>query len=67
MFKIVQHIYDVSMDGIIEFSHTQSRGNSKKLLKPRALKTFRMNSFCVRSLNKWYALPDDIVNSKTVL
>ena len=28
-------------------------------------KTFRMNSFCVRSINKWNPLPDDI-NSKIV-
>ena len=67
VFKVVHNIDDISMDGLFEFSDTQTRENSKKLLKPRALKTFRMNSFCVRSINKWNALPDDIVNSKTVL
>ena len=67
MFKMVHNIDDISMDGLFEFSDTQSRGNPKKLLKPRVLKTFWMNSFCVRSTNKWNALPDDIVNSKTVL
>ena len=67
VFKIVQNIDDISMNGLFEFSDTQTRGNSKKLKKPRALKTFRMNSFCVRTINKWNSLPDDIVNSKTVL
>ena len=64
VFKIVHN--DISMDGLFEFSDTQTHGNSKKLLKPRAFKTFRMNSFCVRSINKWNPLPDDI-NSKIVL
>ena len=63
MFKIVQNIDNISMDGLFKFSETQTCGNSKKLLKPRAFKTFRMNSFCVRSINKWNALPADIVNS----
>ena len=66
VFKIVQNINDISMDGLFEFSDTQTRGNSKKLLKPRAFKTFRMNSFCVRSINNWNALSDHIVNSNTV-
>ena len=42
VFKIVHNIDDISMDGLFEFSDTQTRENSKKLLKPRALKTFRM-------------------------
>ena len=69
VFKIVQNIDDISMNGLFEFSDTQTHGNSKKLKKPRALKTFRMNTFCVRTINKWNSLPDDIpvVNSKTVL
>ena len=67
VFKIVHNIDDISMDSLFEFSDTQTQGNSKKLLKSRALKTFRTNSFCVRSTNKWNALTDDIVNSKTVL
>ena len=47
VFKIVQNIDDISMNGLFEFSDAQTRGNSKKLKKPRALKTFRMNSFFV--------------------
>lgn len=67
VFKIAHNIDDISMNGLFEFSDTQTRGNSMKLKKPRALKTFRKNSFCVRTINKWNSLPDDIVNSKTVL
>ena len=60
-------LYQIKMNGLFEFSDTQTRGNSKKLKKPRVLKTFRLNSFCVRTTNKWNSLPNDIVNSKTVL
>ena len=67
VFKIVQNIHDISMNGLFEFSDTQTRSNSKKLKKPRTLETFRMNSFCVRTTNKWNSLPNDTVNSKTVL
>ena len=37
VFTIVQNIDDISMNGLFEFSDTQTRGNSKKLKKPRAL------------------------------
>lgn len=67
VFKIVQNIDDIPMQGLFEFSDTQTRGNSKKLKKPRAVKSFRLNSFCVRSINNWNNLPDDLVNSNTVL
>ena len=36
VFKIVQNIDDISMNSLFEFSDTQTRGNSKKLKKPRA-------------------------------
>ena len=67
VFKIVQSVHDISMNELFEFSDTQTRSNSKKLKKPRALKTFRMNSFCVRTTNKWNSLPNYTVNSKSVL
>ena len=52
VFKIIQNIDDIPMDGLFEFSDSQTHGNSKKLKKPRALKTFRLNSFCVRTIKK---------------
>ena len=35
VFKIVQNIDDISMNGIFEFSDTKTRGNSKKLKKKK--------------------------------
>ena len=49
------------------FSDTQTCGYSKNLKKPRALKTFRMNLFCVRRQStNGSSFPGDIVHSKTV-
>ena len=65
--KIVNNIDDMQMDGLFEYSDLTKRGHNKKLRKPRALKSFRMNSFCVRAVNKWNDLTEDTVNSSTVL
>ena len=35
--------------------------------KPRVLKSFRMNSFSIRAIDKWNNLTDDIVNFSTML
>ena len=44
MFKIIENIDDISMNGLFEFCDTQTRGHSKKLIKPRSLKSVRLNS-----------------------
>ena len=67
VFKIVQYIDDIPMQGLFEFSDTQTFGNFKKLKKPGAVKSFRLNFFCLRSINNWNNLPDDMVNSHTIL
>ena len=61
VFKIIQNIAGIPMDGLFEFSDSQTRGNSKKLYKPKALKTFRLNSFFVRTINKLTSLTDESV------
>ena len=66
-FKIVQNIDDIPMEGLFEFSDNHTRGHTKKLKKPWALKSSRMNSFCIRAVIGWNNLPEDIVNSKNVL
>ena len=67
MFKILSNIDDVKMDGMFEYSEINTRGHSKKLVKPRALKTLRLNSFCVRTIDRWNDLTEEIVTSTTVL
>ena len=67
VFKIVQNIDDIPMQELFEFSDTLH--SSKKLKKPGAVavNSFKFNSFCVRSINNWNNLPDDMVSSNTVL
>ena len=66
-FKIINKIDDIKMEGLFEFSDSITRGHSLKLKKPRVLKSFRMNSFSIRAIDKWNNLTEDIVNSSTVL
>ena len=58
-FKIINKIGDIKMEGLFEFSDSITRGHS--------LKSFRINSFSIRAIDKWNNLTDDIVNSSTVL
>ena len=67
VFKIICNIDDIQMDGLFELSDSQTRGHNKTLKKPRALKSFRINSFCVRVVNRWNDLTEAIVNSSSVL
>ena len=67
VFKILNNIDDVKMDGMFEYSEINTRGHSKKLVKPRALKTLRLNSFCVRTIDRWNDLTEEIMTSTTVL
>ena len=66
-FKIINKIDDIKMEGLFEFSDSITRGHSLKLKKSRVLKSFRMNSFSIRAIDKWNNLTEDIVNSSTVL
>ena len=52
---------------LFEFSETSTRGHTKKLKKPRCIKSFRSNSFCARVIDPWNNLPQTVIESKTVL
>ena len=55
------------MDGLFEFSDSITLGHNLKLKEHRVFKSFRMDSFCIRAIDKWNNLMDDIVNSSAVL
>ena len=65
-FKIINNIDDIKMDRLFEFSDAITWEHSLKLKKPRVMRSFRMNSFCNRTIDKWNNLSDDIVNSSKV-
>ena len=52
---------------MFEYSDLNTHEHTKKLNKPRALKLYRMHSFCIRTIEKWNDLTEDMVNSTTVL
>ena len=43
-----------------------TRGNSKKLFKPRARLDVRKYSFSNRVVDVWNSLPDDVISASTV-
>jgi len=67
VFKILNNFDDVPSHELFDLSTTQTRGHCMKLNKPRSSKTTRANSFCLRIINSWNNLPEEIVMSRTVL
>ena len=47
-------------------STTSTRGHQWKISKPEAVTRFRRNSFAVRMVNDWNALPNKVVSAVTV-
>lgn len=68
LFKILHGIDDIDYTTMFSLSpHTQIRGHSLKLQKPRANKSIRLNSFTHRVINCWNQLPESTIVSETVL
>ena len=67
MFKILNGIDNIAHTEMFELSDHNTRGHSKKLVYPRSSKTIRLNSFCIRTIEPWNALPEEIASAKTVL
>ena len=47
-------------------SNTNTRGNDKKLFMLSSKKNIRKFSFCVRIIEYWNTLPNDIINASSV-
>ena len=47
------------------FATSQTRGHNKKY-KPRCAKGFRQRSFCIRSIDPWNSLSQNVIDSSTV-
>ena len=64
---LMKNVDNIPMKELFEFSDNYNRGHTKDLKKPRALKSTRVNSFCIRAVIAWNGLPVDIVNPETGL
>ena len=67
VFKILHGIDDIDMNIFFKFAGDGgTRGHTLKLTKARAKKSSRLNSFSIRTISTWNALPQDVVSSGTV-
>ena len=66
VFRIMNKIDCISFDDFFEFDRGITRGNNKKLIKPRANTTLRLHSFSHRVINVWNDLPNRVVMSSSL-
>jgi hypothetical protein len=67
-FKIVRQINKVDPNYFFQRSHTtQLRGHGFKIFKPRCRTRGRQFNFSVRVITPWNSLPEQVVNSNSVL
>ena len=66
-FKIIESIDHCNKEKFFKLSAlSNSRGHSYKLEKPRCVTNFALNQFSNRVINLWNALPQFVVDAKTV-
>jgi len=61
VYRIINNIDRIDKDTIFEFNKRPSRGNSLKIVKPRALTSFKQYNFSHRIINNWNELPNKVV------
>ncbi len=66
VYRIVHGIDRIDSNVFFKFSDRPTRGNSLRLLKPRALTSFKQYSFSHRIVNMWNDLPDDVVLADSI-
>ena len=66
-YKILKGFEDIDYKIFFEYSETGTRSNSCKLKKRGHWRTLvRANSFSVRVINSWNALPEEVVSAPTI-
>ena len=66
LFKILNGFENIDAQTMFTFATSQTRGDNKKLYKPRCVKGFRQHSFCIRSIDPWNSLSQNVIDSSTV-
>ena len=66
VFRIISKIDCVSFDNFFKFDEGRTRGNCKKLFKPRAGTSTKQHCFSHRVINDWNMLPDYVVSSESL-
>lgn len=66
-FKIITKRLNIDVSDFFTLSNLQTRGHKFKLLKNKpATKQIRCQSFSIRSINDWNALPSHVIEAETV-
>jgi hypothetical protein len=68
VYKIMSGKYDPEISNIFQLQEQENRntrGHKYKLFKPRCRLNIRKNSFCIRVVNMWNNLSENVVTAKT--
>ena len=66
VYRIINKIDCIDMCDLFEYDTGITRGNSKKLFKPRAVSSTKQHSFSHRVINDWNDLPNNVVLSDSL-
>ncbi len=66
LYKCVEGIEKIDVNGYVIPSQTSLRGHSKKLYMKRLKKDVKRYSFPDRAIDKWNALPEEVVCVKSI-
>ena len=70
VYKIMSGKYDPEISNIFQHQEQENhntRGHKYKLFKPRCRLNIRKNSFCIRVVNMWNNLSENVVTANTLL
>ena len=70
VYKIMSGKYDSEISNIFQHQEQENhntRGHKYKLFKPRCRLNIRKNSFCIRAVNMWNSLSENVVTANTLL
>ena len=65
-YKIFTGVVDINKDDFFETSTSSTRGHRYKIMKKRAIKASRVNTFSNRVIDDWNSLPKQVVTAETV-
>ena len=67
VYKIINGLVDLPFEEFFSVpGYVNTRGTSFKLFKPRSNMTLRSKYFCIRVINCWNSLPEDVVFANSV-
>ena len=66
VYRIMNQVDRLDFNTFFELNTYNTRGNTKKICKPRANSTIKQNSFNHRVINDWNNLSNDIVCAESI-